>query len=173
MDRSLNMAMRGCLGFSGLSVVAFSLLMIVTALGDFFTGQDDPSLMIGMAIFFAVTAFGGAIATYLGFRKRKNKELDPQNIERTILGAAKQHAGEVTVEEVALHTPLTIAECKQILEDMVTHGAAEIGLGPNQETIYVFRGFLENGRRKRSYDPFAEDSNVVFEHAEQPQTIKS
>lgn len=158
------------MGFAGLSVVAVSLFFVAAAISDLFTGTDNPGVMVGMAVLFGVTAFGGGLASYLGFRKAPNKELDPRNIERTILGVARDLQGEVTVEEVALNTPLTVAECKKLLDDMVSHGAAELGLGRNDETMYVFRGFLPGGKRTRSADPFASElDEVVF--ATQDQTV--
>ena len=157
------MKYRGCLGFAGLGSLAVSLFFVAASVVGMFTPGERLDVMVGMAVFFGIISIGGGIATYLGFRKQVDKAMDPRAIEQTVLGVARDLNGEVTVEELALATPLTVAEGKKILDGMVDHGAAEIGLGPNQETIYVFRGFLKGGKRTRSYDPF--DEEVMFEDA--------
>ncbi|MEZ4460641.1 MAG: hypothetical protein R3E66_13115 [bacterium] len=158
------MKYRGCLGFAGLGTLAISLLFVATTIGMMFdASRADGGAMFGLALFFAIFGVVGGLMTKKGFSKPKDKALDPRTIEQTVLGVARDLNGEVTVEELALATPLTVAEGKKILDGMVDHGAAEIGLGPNQETIYVFRGFLKGGKRTRSYDPF--DEEVMFEDA--------
>lgn len=156
------MKYRGCLGFAGLATLAMSLFFVATAFYDLFAGTaDNPGVVIGLAVFFGIAALGGGIATYLGFRPTYKKSSDPKEIERTVLGIARDLKGEITIEELALHTPLSVSECKNLLEQMVSDGAAEIGLGPNEETMYVFRGFLVNGKRTRSYDPFSQHEVVL------------
>ncbi len=146
----------------GLATIATSLLFIVAAIYEVVAGTaNDPGISIGLAVFFGVTALAGVAATYFGFRPSYNKSSDPREIEQNLLGIARDLNGEITIEELALHTPLTVSECKALLERMVTDGAAELGFGPHQENIYVFRGFLKNGKRTRSYDPFTEDETVL------------
>ncbi len=156
------MKYRGCLGVAGLGTVAISLFFVVSAVYELFAGiAEEPGVVIGLAVFFGVAALAGGVATYFGFRPAYDKSRDPKEIERTLLGVARDLNGEVTVEEFALHTPLTVSECKTFLEKMVSEGAAEIGLGRHEETLYVFRGFLVGGKRTRSYDPFSQDETVL------------
>ncbi len=139
-----------------------SLFFVANSLYELFSGTgEQPGIMIGLAVFFGVAAVAGGAATYFGFRPSYDKALDPREIEQNLLGIARDLKGEITVEEFALHTPMTVSECKVILEKMVSDGAAEIGLGPNEETMYVFRGFLVGGKRTRSYDPFSQDETVL------------
>jgi hypothetical protein len=150
-----------------------SLFFVANSLYELFAATgEDPALMFGMAVFFGVAAIAGGLATYFGFRPSYNKSLDPREIEQTLLGVARDLKGEITVEEFALHTPLTVSECKVILEKMVSDGAAEIGLGRHEETLYVFRGFLVGGKRTRSYDPFSQDE-TVFDLPESGETRRT
>ena len=109
------MKYRGCLGFAGLGSLAVSLFFVAASVVGMFTPGERLDVMVGMAVFFGIISIGGGIATYLGFRKQVDKAMDPRAIEQTVLGVARDLNGEVTVEELALATPLTVAEGKVAL----------------------------------------------------------
>ena len=135
--------MNKVLGIFGFLVFLLSVLFLIVAGGDVFDedGFESPSVMVGFAVFFLGTAFGGA---YLAKRKlfpgwtliRKPK----QSAEQIILELALGHNGRLTIGKIAAKTNLSVAEAKAEIESLCRQGVAEVSFGENGEVSYVFAG---------------------------------
>lgn len=151
---------RSCLGMAGIAWSALCLFFVSAGIGDMIAGNT-----IGgpMAIFFGFLALGGFVMMFQGFRKVDPKAMSHRDKERLVLEIARSHDGELTIEELAVDSDLSAFECKEILDVLAEVGTCDTWVGRHGETIYVFRGFLLDGRPKRSFDPMKGDVELQFD----------
>lgn len=125
-----------------------------------------------MAVLFLGLSVAGVAMAYKGFKRTDPNQLSANAKERLVLEVARAHQGEVTVEELGVDTDLSVRECKLILDELAESGSCDAWVGRNGETIYVFRGFLPDGRARRSFDPIKGEVELEFadlEHAEKAE----
>lgn len=161
---------RSCLGFFGIGWTAFTLFFTVAGIT---THLEGDSIGIAMAVLFGVLTFGGLAMIYKGFKSIDVSGLSTRDKERFILEIAQRHHGEVTLEEVAVDTELTARECKEVLEGLASVGSCDTWIGRHGETIYVFRGFLRDGRAHRAFDPAKGDTELEFGDLEDAQAAQA
>jgi len=145
----------------GIGWSAMCMFFVAAGIGDLLTGGDK--IAGPMAIFFGLLALGGFVMMYQGFRKIDPKAMSQRDKERLILEVARSHDGELTIEELAVDTDLSAFECKEMLDILARVGTCDTWVGRHGETVYVFRGFLRDGRPKRSFDPVKGDVELQFD----------
>jgi hypothetical protein len=69
----------------------------------------------------------------------------PENVEKTILRAAKRNNGFVTPGEVALEGDVSVEDAKKALEKLAASGYAEMRVRSSGVVVYVFSEFLKDG----------------------------
>jgi TM2 domain-containing membrane protein YozV len=67
----------------------------------------------------------------------------PMSVEHVILRTAKDHGGYTTATEIALEANVSVDEAKQLLDDLVSKGIAEVRVKKNGVLAYVFPEFLD------------------------------
>ncbi len=160
---------RSCLGLVGIFWTASCLFFASAGVISFFEGD---SIGIPMAVLFLGLSVAGVAMVYKGFKRTDPNQLSANAKERLVLEVARAHQGEVTVEELGVDTDLSVRECKAILDELAESGSCDAWVGRNGETIYVFRGFLPDGRARRSFDPIKGEVELEFadlEHAEKAE----
>lgn len=70
----------------------------------------------------------------------------PENVEKTILRAAKKNNGLVTPGEVALEGDVSVEEAKKALEKLASKGYAEMRVRSSGVVVYVFSEFVREGK---------------------------
>lgn len=158
---------RSCLGLVGILWTACCLFFATAGVTSFFEGD---SIGIPMAVLFLGLSVAGVAMAYKGFKRTDPNQLSANAKERLVLEVARAHQGEVTVEELGVDTDLSVRECKLILDELAESGSCDAWVGRNGETIYVFRGFLPDGRARRSFDPIK--GEVELEFADLEQAVK-
>lgn len=157
---------RSCLGLVGIFWTAGCLFFTTAGVLSFFEGD---SFGIPIAVLFLGLSVAGVAMAYKGFKRTDPNQLSANAKERLVLEVARAHQGEVTVEELGVDTDLSVRECKVILDELAESGSCDAWVGRNGETIYVFRGFLPDGRARRSFDPVKGKVELEFADLEQAE----
>lgn len=134
---SIIQTMRGVIGWL---MVALSAFFVIAALGDLIggtSGETEPGVVAGLAIFFAITGF-------LGYRMTTSPKPGEQSIsiEQRILGLAQQMKGRVTLAEIVLNFNLRPQQAREVLKNMVQQGLAELYISDGGEEVYAFGGLM-------------------------------
>jgi len=99
---------------------------------------DDLAAAIAITMLFGnVPLVVGAILVRAGRAKRRRRRIDA--VERQLLAIAQKNNGDLTATLVAMETPLSIDEAREILEMFVTRGVVDMRVDDNGSVIYHFR----------------------------------
>ncbi|MEZ4527138.1 MAG: winged helix-turn-helix domain-containing protein [Desulfobacterales bacterium] len=134
----------------GALMALFSIFFCCMAVYDLMhpeTTDTEPGVLIGLFVFFFLTA---AVGIYLFVSaSRKSRQGGMEKSEREILALIAEKGGRITPHEIALNTRLTVAEAKIHLDRMCADGSGELQITPEGNMVYVFFTFLSE-REKMS-----------------------
>lgn len=131
-------------------VVALILIIV----GMFFTGlfaiaiaANPNDIATGIAIMF----FLGNVPLIAGVlllrqSRAKKRRAMMETAERVLLQLARQNRGTLTASTVAMETPLTVEEAREMLELMVTRGIADVDVDDHGVVAYRFRELVRDTR---------------------------
>lgn len=123
--------------------------VVLLVIGVFFTGvftiailADPKDMMASIAAMFFLGNVPLIAGVLLLRRSRIQKRRERiEHAERALLQLAWQNSGVLTTSTVAMETPLTVQEARELLELMVTRGVADIDVRDNGVVAYRFREF--------------------------------
>lgn len=138
--------MKSVFGIVGGLTFLFSLLMVclfgAEVLGfDTVQSEQGPALMFVCMVLFIATGAAGAWLTRWGFKAPPNPNAPPEDRNaqvRLILNLAKTSSQDLTVLQVASETGLSIDQSRQILEDLVTEGLAQMIVDDEGVILFSF-----------------------------------
>jgi hypothetical protein len=127
----------GCLVLVGLAICAMALVTGVSA------GALDP---VG-ATFYLLVGAGFGISGVFWFRYIGTMESARRihYAEKMVLRSAARHAGTMTLAQLTLATPLTVAEAEAALERLCIRGIATPEIRDDGTIEYRFNGLLPPG----------------------------
>jgi hypothetical protein len=152
--------MRAFLGVLGVIIALFSSFFVATALVEIVGGGDGKtpaSVMVGLAVFFGGTTVAGGYLARRMFRRagRVAPATTAEVAEKRVLALAAKLGGRTTVAEAAGRCGLTVAESREVLERLVTQGAAEILVAGDGTMVYAISGLLTPEAKAAAADPLA------------------
>jgi hypothetical protein len=152
--------MRMLFGILGVIIVLFSLFFVATSLVEIAGGGDgktEVSVLVGIAVFFGGTALaGGYLARRMfGRTARATQATSAEVAEKRVLALAAKLGGRTTVAEAAARCGLTVAESREVLERLVSHGVAEILVAGDGTMVYGISGLLTAEAKAAATDPLA------------------
>jgi hypothetical protein len=136
------------LALVGWLIVALSSFFVLAFIGELIGGSEEPGIVAGLAVFFAVVG-------YLGYRFAMGQlagaaALSP---EQRVLELAQRMQGRLTLAEVVLHCKMPVPQAKEVMKTLVRQGLAELHLTDGGEEVYAFSGFIPE-EKASAKDPF-------------------
>lgn len=144
--------MRMLAGISGALIALFSLMMVVMAIGDLVGMTETKTelpVVFALLIFFIGTTIGGAWLARWGLlrpRSRDEQAADRAALVRQLLKAAQAHQGELTLMQAVAETTLSIEQGRELLEELVAEGMAQMQIDEAGVIVYCFPDFLPDRR---------------------------
>lgn len=135
--------MRRLVGVLGVGVALISLMFVCMAIGDlcgFGDGKTGKDVLFGLLIFFAGTCVSGGLLARWGFTAPPvpGQPQDRDDRIRLILQLAQAQKGQLTLLQVAAETSLSIEESRELLEDLVSQGMAQMQIDEQGVIAYLF-----------------------------------
>lgn len=140
--------MRAFVGIIGVIIALFSSFLMATSLveicghGD---GKTPVSVLVGIFVFFTGTMATGSYLAWRMFR-RPGRTLDAAVgaalAEKRVLALAAKLGGRTTVAEAAARCGLTVVESQEVLDRLVSQGAAELLVASDGTMVYAISGLL-------------------------------
>ncbi len=140
--------MRTFAGIIGVAIALFSSFLVATSLveicghGD---GKTPVSVLVGIFVFFTGTTATGSYLAWRMFR-RSGRATDAVSgsarAEKRVLALAVKLGGRTTVPEAAARCGLTMDESREVLDRLVSQGAAELLVAPDGTMVYEVSGLL-------------------------------
>lgn len=130
------------------------IAVILIVIGIFFTGMFILALAVkpddiaaGITAMFFLGNIPFVAGVWLLRRSRIQKRRDRiEAAERTLLQLAWHNNGVLTTSTVAMETPLTVQEAREMLELMVTRGLADVDVDGDGVVAYRFRELFHDSR---------------------------
>ncbi len=147
-------AVYNLVGGLGVCIVLISLMFLVMFVGELIWGSDtERSVLLGLVVFFCGSAAAGFVLARSCFRNPAAVPV-PTEFEREqrILDRAKAAGGRVTIPEIAADCDLSLQDSKQLLDEFVLEGAAEMLVTDDGILVYRFAGFLSSEKKARASD---------------------
>lgn len=148
---------RKLVGYGQLLVSLFSLFLVVAFTSDLFTGQlhkpaDDQveiGVLIGLLVFFAVSAFLSGRGAWKNLVKTPQEHLQREEDReiQQILQLAAQADGCISLSEVAIACELSIERSQAHLTELVDKGIALMDVSENGALLYRFPDFARKQLR--------------------------
>jgi len=129
--------------FIGFIILLFSIFFIMAAIGDLLHPDETDTafgVLMGLLVFFLVTAIGGIYMFIIGILKNKRHQNEKQ--EREILKLIAKNKGSITPEEIAASSSRTLTEARAFLDTLCQNGAGEIRVTEEGQILYYFFGFI-------------------------------
>jgi|SRR5690606_8593059 len=133
-------------GLIGAASIIFSITFLLGAVASLITKTSSPTSVVGLiisAIILIITPFiigfflmKWAFTAHKVERKKLNKK------ERMVLQLAETRGGRLTLTELAMETPLTLEEAKDLLDEWALKGYATIKISEKGTLVYHFYDML-------------------------------
>jgi len=133
----------------GLLMAFFSIFFCCSSVYEFLhpeTSDTKPGILIGIFVFFFLTAAAGLYLFVSG--SRKYRQGVTEKTEGEVLALIKEKQGRITAHEIALNTRLTVAEARNHLDRICADGSGELQVTPEGKMVYVFFTFLSETEKK-------------------------
>jgi hypothetical protein len=136
------------LALVGWLIVALSGFFVLAFIGELIGGSEEPGIVAGLAVFFAVVG-------YLGYRFAMGQLAGAATLspEQRVLELAQRMQGRLTLAEVVLHCKMPVPQAKEVMKTLVRQGLAELHLTDGGEEVYAFSGFIPE-EKASAKDPF-------------------
>ena len=126
----------------------FAMLMLFAAIGDLFSGDaENPGIVAGLAIFFAITAFFGTRWGWRTLNEGKPKAATEEDRQKEVLRLAAQNGGQLSVSQLCNMSSLSLDDSQQALDDMMRKQVADIIVDDDGAIFYRFQGLLGSGSK--------------------------
>lgn len=125
----------------GWLVTVVSLPFVVMAIGDLITGDNAKTgtgVLAGLAVFFSGTTLGGILLIRSGRKRRLADRNLVEERESQVLRIATESQGTLGPSLLAAKTGWSFAECQQVLDHLVQHGACELVVTDGGAIFYRF-----------------------------------
>ena len=147
---------------TGVLMMAISFPCIASSAHDIIMGADKLSGAISAGSFFLMVAMLGAMLGFFGLKSyRKLNDPAAKVIssveERDLLKTIAAMGGEVSVAQLAMHSPLSIAEATAFLNRLEVDGVAYSSVNADAAIVYTLPSLAPSS---------TEDDRFVFEHAQ-------
>lgn len=128
--------------FGGVGLLLLSLFMLLGFLNSD-AALGAPATLAALLVTVALPAAGGAwlLSGHLGRGRRlaaSREHLRVQTMEAEVLRLAREHAGRLTVVEVASDLAVTPETAKQVLDSLVTRQVADLEVTDSGVLVYSF-----------------------------------
>jgi hypothetical protein len=154
--------------FVGVGMVLFSSPCVIGMVHDLIVGTDNLAGALIAGGFFSLMMLAGIALAVYGLRKPGKKPFAvTREIERHVLGVARQHGGRLTTSELALYTELSLDECGVVLDHLEMRDVARTHISDDGDIVYVFPHFDDGLDKDQAFDPTRDE--VVFERELQEQ----
>ncbi len=133
----------------GAVISLFSSFFVIASVGDLFNPEEvetELSVIMGLFVFFSATAATG-IYMFIGGRKKYLAGVHEKK-ERVILKKIAEKNGQLTPEEIAVDSDISLNEAREILNDMCSRGAGELRITGEGNQVYHFFGFVSKEEKK-------------------------
>lgn len=133
----------------GAVISLFSIFFVFAAIGDLLNPEEadtELGVLMGLLIFFSGTTISGIYLFISG--RRKNRIYQYEKRERQILKIIAEYEGQVTPEEIALGSKLSVSEAQEYLDAMCSNGAGELRITEGGRRVYHFFGFISKEEKK-------------------------
>jgi len=133
----------------GLLLAFFSIFFCCSSVYELLhpeTTNTKPGILIGIFVFFFLTAVTGICLFVSGSRKYRQSVIE--KTEGEVLALIKEKHGRITAHEIALNTRMTVTEARNHLDRMCADGSGELQVTPEGKMIYVFFTFLSETEKK-------------------------
>ncbi len=148
--------MRTFFGVIGVLVALLSLFLVATSVSDLMAGgnaKTEPSVLIGMVVFFSGTSLLGAWFARRMLRKSRRSAFE---IEQAVLTLAAAHGGRLTLAEVSTGCRLSVADARAALQRLCGQGVADLHMTDAGVEVYAFAGFLDAAAKASARDLLAD-----------------
>ncbi len=128
---------------AGWTLLVFGALATVAMVASMFSPSPKSSLATDISatiIFGNIPLVAGVLLVRAGRVQRRRKLIESS--ERQLLAIARNHSGKLTATLVAMETPLSIDEAREILEMFVTRGVVDMIVDDNGVVLYYFRELM-------------------------------
>lgn len=127
----------------GMILMVISAPCVMAMVHDIITRADNLSGAIIAGTFFAMLGCVGFVMTYLGLKKPKAEAFAMSSkLERRLLQFAREHEGRITVSQLAVESPMSVAECQKALHTLEMGNICRSELQTNGATVYLFPDFM-------------------------------
>ncbi|GAA0306580.1 hypothetical protein GGQ92_001821 [Gracilibacillus halotolerans] len=129
-------------GLIGAAAILFSITFLLGAVTALITKSSTPTsiagLIIGAIILIITPAVIGFILLKWAFTAHKIERRKLNKKERMVLQLAEDRGGRLTLTELAMETPLTLEEAKDLLDEWAIKGYATIKISEKGTLVYHF-----------------------------------
>jgi len=136
--------------FAGVLIV-WSILIFIGASVNFSNGKETIGSLIVPLSLMGILPFAGGIYLLIS-RLRKNKALQKNEFEKTILTTAHSKQGFITPLDLVLLTGCSADEAQKKLTEMQEKGFFDLKISSKGDIIYALRGMLSDEEKNHSKD---------------------
>lgn len=140
-------------GVVGALASLFSLFCLLAGMVGLF---DQPNrltivgIIVSMVLLVLLPAVVGFFLLKWAFTAHKHHRMKLNKKERMILQLAEERGGRLTLTELAMETPLTLEESKELLDEWANKGYATIKISEKGTLVYQFYDMLTKKEKQEA-----------------------
>mgnify|MGYP001351505245 CR=1 FL=1 len=138
-------------GVIGITAALFSLFCLLAGIVSFFDQSNGINIvgqLVGMVILVILPAIIAFFLLKWAFTAHKYHRRKLNKKERMVLQLAEERGGRLTLTELAMETPLTLEEAKELLDEWANKGYAAIKISEKGTLVYHFYDMLTKKEKR-------------------------